>query len=195
MTGWNLPPGCTTADIDRAAGVGEPCFVCGRDPDGDCICPECPTCGAFGDSHCYHEFLQSAGHDLCHICLKPVQEHHRKVLVRTPEQVTSRKAADEREREQEAADREAEIAAAAFDDAREDYREPPPVTFPAVDESAPLTVDAFSIGLDRPIVPESERSIEDDWLKGYAERMDPQEQKKWLEGTWPIEPPTDPKQE
>lgn len=27
MTGWNLPPGCTTADIDRAAGVDEPIIV------------------------------------------------------------------------------------------------------------------------------------------------------------------------
>lgn len=23
MTGWNLPPGCTTADIDRAAGIDD----------------------------------------------------------------------------------------------------------------------------------------------------------------------------
>ncbi len=31
MTGWNLPPGCTDADIDRAApGFDEPAFYCIR---------------------------------------------------------------------------------------------------------------------------------------------------------------------
>ena len=29
MTGWNLPPGCTTADIDRAAGGDLPEAECG----------------------------------------------------------------------------------------------------------------------------------------------------------------------
>jgi hypothetical protein len=31
MTGWNLPPGCTPADIDRAAGALVRCSVCGRE--------------------------------------------------------------------------------------------------------------------------------------------------------------------
>jgi len=30
--------------------------VCGLMPDGDCICPECPECGATGDPHCYEPF-------------------------------------------------------------------------------------------------------------------------------------------
>ena len=28
MTGWNLPDGCTNADIDRAMGGGVRCFGC-----------------------------------------------------------------------------------------------------------------------------------------------------------------------
>ena len=44
MTGWNLPPGCTQADIDRAMGWDEPCW---HDPKGveidldgyaECVC-------------------------------------------------------------------------------------------------------------------------------------------------------------
>jgi hypothetical protein len=30
-----------------------PCRVCGLDPAGSCICPECPVCGAQGDPKCY----------------------------------------------------------------------------------------------------------------------------------------------
>ena len=42
----------------------------------DCVCPECPTCGEIGDPACYAE----DGHG----------------LVRSPEQVAAREAADER---------------------------------------------------------------------------------------------------
>lgn len=31
-----------------------PCQCCGKHPD-DCICPECPKCGQFGDPKCYKE--------------------------------------------------------------------------------------------------------------------------------------------
>lgn len=68
--GWSLPPGVSMRDIDPDPG---PCQVCGRDPSGDCLCPECPTCGVFGDPECY--------------------EKHG--LVRTPEQIESRKLYDE----------------------------------------------------------------------------------------------------
>lgn len=34
MTGWNLPPGCTQADIDRAMGGDEPrCWACHDETD------------------------------------------------------------------------------------------------------------------------------------------------------------------
>ena len=34
MTGWNLPPGCTQADIDRAYGHSDPeCEACGKQTD------------------------------------------------------------------------------------------------------------------------------------------------------------------
>jgi hypothetical protein len=52
MGGFNLPPGCSTSDIDRAAGVGVPCDTCAHDAD-DCICPECPVCGETGNKNCY----------------------------------------------------------------------------------------------------------------------------------------------
>ena len=38
-----------------------PCEVCGKMVD-DCICPECPTCGAQGDPKCYD--LTRDGHGL-----------------------------------------------------------------------------------------------------------------------------------
>lgn len=45
LFGWDLPPGCSQSDIDRAAGVEGPmdCPVCvdGKELDGD----ECPKCG------------------------------------------------------------------------------------------------------------------------------------------------------
>lgn len=49
--GWSLPPGVTTGMIDPG---DSPYEVCGVMPD-DCICPECPTCGAQGDLKCYEE--------------------------------------------------------------------------------------------------------------------------------------------
>ncbi len=32
-----------------------PCAICGKDPSGDCDCPECPKCGTVGDPKCYIE--------------------------------------------------------------------------------------------------------------------------------------------
>ena len=52
--GWDLPPGCSQADIDRAAGMGQPCEMCGQSVDNDdCICEECPVCFSYGDPYCY----------------------------------------------------------------------------------------------------------------------------------------------
>jgi len=31
-----------------------PCEICGKFPE-DCICPECPVCGNYGDPKCYQE--------------------------------------------------------------------------------------------------------------------------------------------
>ena len=46
--GWSYPPGCSgPPEYDD-----QPCEICGLFPD-DCICPECPTCSAFGDPKCY----------------------------------------------------------------------------------------------------------------------------------------------
>lgn len=60
MTGFNLPPGVTTAMINALSDEG-PCEVCGRFVD-DCICPECPVCQAVGDPDCYdqHGMLRTA---------------------------------------------------------------------------------------------------------------------------------------
>lgn len=54
MTGWNLPPGCTYADIERAYGGDGPCAVCGQPVDA-CLCPCCPVCDSIGDPTCYDE--------------------------------------------------------------------------------------------------------------------------------------------
>jgi DNA-directed RNA polymerase subunit RPC12/RpoP len=36
MTGWNLPPGCTDADIDRALGGDDPrCSECGAETQAE----------------------------------------------------------------------------------------------------------------------------------------------------------------
>ncbi len=51
--GWSLPPGVTNRMIDEAYGTDEPCEICGQNPDGDCLCPECPECGGVGDPGCY----------------------------------------------------------------------------------------------------------------------------------------------
>lgn len=58
MGGFNLPPGCSVADIERAMGGDGPCLVCLEHVD-ECSCVECPVCGAYGDERCY-----SPGHDL-----------------------------------------------------------------------------------------------------------------------------------
>jgi len=56
--GWSLPPGVSNRIIDEAYGVEGPCEMCGGDPEShikanQCICPECPECGGFGDPSCY----------------------------------------------------------------------------------------------------------------------------------------------
>lgn len=51
--GWSYPAG---AENDPNAPYNQqegPCGVCGQDIYGDCICPECPVCGATGDPLCY----------------------------------------------------------------------------------------------------------------------------------------------
>lgn len=63
MAGFNLPPGVTTAMIDRAAGVGAMCECCGNTVE-DCFCPECPVCEVAGEPNCYHENVQTIGHGL-----------------------------------------------------------------------------------------------------------------------------------
>jgi hypothetical protein len=50
--GWWYPPGAAgdpNAPYNQEDG---PCEVCGQAID-DCICPECPCCGATGDLICY----------------------------------------------------------------------------------------------------------------------------------------------
>jgi hypothetical protein len=47
--GWSYPPGCSGPPDDDY-----PCEVCGQFVD-DCICPECPECGSFGDPLCYQK--------------------------------------------------------------------------------------------------------------------------------------------
>jgi hypothetical protein len=54
MTGFNLPPGVTSAMIEDALGTDQPCAVCGQWEDY-CICPECPVCGGIGDPYCYSD--------------------------------------------------------------------------------------------------------------------------------------------
>jgi len=61
--GWSLPPGCTARMIDEAAGVDQPCAVCCR-PVDDCVCPECPVCGAQGDPACYADPPRVEGHGM-----------------------------------------------------------------------------------------------------------------------------------
>jgi hypothetical protein len=76
--------------VDEAFGHEEPCEVCGKMPD-DCICPECPDCGEYGNPHCYdgrvREFTDRDG-DVTR------WEHPSHGMVRTPEQVASKAAAD-----------------------------------------------------------------------------------------------------
>lgn len=49
MFGWDYPPGVNSVPGDEDEG---PCEVCGNDVD-NCICPECPECGTYGDPGCY----------------------------------------------------------------------------------------------------------------------------------------------
>lgn len=53
MSGFNLPPGCSTRMIEDQF-ADRPCEICHRFPD-QCICPECPTCGVQGDPKCLLE--------------------------------------------------------------------------------------------------------------------------------------------
>jgi len=46
--GWSYPPGCSGLPWDEEG----PCEVCGNVVD-NCICPECPECGSYGDPNCY----------------------------------------------------------------------------------------------------------------------------------------------
>jgi hypothetical protein len=84
MTGWNLPPGVTYAMIDDIFD-DQPCDVCGQ-YTGVCVCPECPICGSYGDPNCYDHL--PGGHG----------------LVRSPEQVELRSAAERRWQEEWAAE-------------------------------------------------------------------------------------------
>lgn len=45
--GWSYPPGCSGTPAD------EPCQCAVCYLIDDCVCPECPTCGAQGDPKCY----------------------------------------------------------------------------------------------------------------------------------------------
>ena len=71
--GWSLPPGCTHRMIEDQCSEG-PCEVCGNHIDA-CICPECGVCGSVGDPKCYGFTAHG--------------------LERTPEQIESRRVADE----------------------------------------------------------------------------------------------------
>ena len=91
MTGWNLPPGCNVRDLPGAQDM--PCAICWRFEDS-CVCPECLTCGAYGDPECYAE--QVPGY--------PWQRRHKKdhdlfcsevqVLTRWDEERKATEAAD-----------------------------------------------------------------------------------------------------
>jgi len=51
MTGFNLPPGCTTKHIEDLWNSG-PCECCGEHDD-NCICTQCPICQQYGNPQCY----------------------------------------------------------------------------------------------------------------------------------------------
>lgn len=55
--GWSYPPGCSGPPEEPAI-----CQVCLGNVDRDeCICPECPACGEFGNPDCYtnHNLVMS----------------------------------------------------------------------------------------------------------------------------------------
>lgn len=54
MAGFNLPPGCSVADIECAMGADGTCDMC-MNPADWCTCDECPVCGSAGDPRCYAE--------------------------------------------------------------------------------------------------------------------------------------------
>jgi hypothetical protein len=54
MFGWSYPPGAASDPNAPWNQEDPPCDICKRDPF-DCICPECPVCGACGDPLCYDE--------------------------------------------------------------------------------------------------------------------------------------------
>lgn len=48
--GWSYPPGCSGPPDDYEG----PCDVCGNLVD-NCVCPECPVCGDYGNPDCYEK--------------------------------------------------------------------------------------------------------------------------------------------
>jgi hypothetical protein len=50
--GWSLPPGAAGDPFAPWNQEEPPCELCGNCVE-DCICPECQTCGAYGDPRCY----------------------------------------------------------------------------------------------------------------------------------------------
>jgi len=52
--GWDLPPGVTDSMLPGSEDF--PCDICGGFSNADeCICPECPECGSYGDTLCYEK--------------------------------------------------------------------------------------------------------------------------------------------
>jgi hypothetical protein len=122
--GWSLPPGCTQRMIDDAFGHEEPCEVCGKMPD-DCICPECVCCGEIGRLFCYDELPPVIRPTRPgEVSDDPRISHG---MVRTPEQIASKAAADklleewldEERRQADAYVAEMEMERAMFDRAAE----------------------------------------------------------------------------
>lgn len=97
--GWWYPPGAANDPNAPYNQEDPPCEVCGNEIN-ECFCPECPTCGCYGDPACYDGAVK------CSWCgIKPMEQasackrcvtyisthqiipwHH---LVRTEEQVAS----------------------------------------------------------------------------------------------------------
>lgn len=50
--GWWYPPGAANDPNAPYNQEDPPCEVCGQWPD-DCVCPECPVCGDYGNPVCY----------------------------------------------------------------------------------------------------------------------------------------------
>lgn len=54
--GWSYPPGAANDPNAPYNQTDEgPCDVCGQNIYGDCICQDCPVCGATGDPACYDD--------------------------------------------------------------------------------------------------------------------------------------------